>query len=514
MSLVISIIKFPDNVAVSETSKTFAGQGGSIGRGKDNTWVLSDPERYLSACHCQITYENGVYCLIDTSTNGTFLNGSVEPMGKGARVTLNAGDQFSLGEYEFSVTALNVDMMGAGAPIEAAPMSDPFADVGGDGFNSDFQSQSGSSFDDPFSSGHIAPAEPLFSTAAEETDPLAALDKARQVDQPDQFASNFPGASQADQADPINQSIDWPRSNQEFGQQDSGAAASGGIPENWDKTDLSYHQKSAQPAQEVTPPYNEQAAPPSSPQAPIPEPVPTQPQPVHQASPEVGPQTAGEPAANPRPAPKQAARRASSSADTTLIEILGLTKHDLSPRDIAEINCTIGELMRETILGLMQVLSSRNSIKNEFRMSVTTIQPVENNPLKFSANVDDALENMFIKKGNSYKKPVEAVREGFRGIAEHQIAILAGMRHAFKGVIERFDPLLLEKRFEKRNKGGLIPGSQKAKNWDSYTEYYNDLVGDLDNSFQYLFGDDFVKAYEDQLQKLAIDRQSNKSNGK
>ena len=141
-------------------------------------------------------------------------------------------------------------------------------------------------------------------------------------------------------------------------------------------------------------------------------------------------------------------------------------------------------------------------------MSVTTIQPVENNPLKFSANVDDALENMFIKKGNSYKDPVSAVKEGFQGIAEHQIAILAGMRLAFKGVIERFDPLILEKRFEKRNKGGLMPGSQKAKNWDSYTEYYNDLVGDLDNSFQYLFGDDFVRAYEDQLQKLAITRKS------
>ena len=141
-------------------------------------------------------------------------------------------------------------------------------------------------------------------------------------------------------------------------------------------------------------------------------------------------------------------------------------------------------------------------------MNVTTIQPVENNPLKFSANVDDALENMFIKQGNAYKKPVEAVREGFNGIAEHQVAILAGIRAAFKGVIERFDPVLLDARFAKQNKGGLIPGSQKAKNWDLYQEYYNELAGDIDNSFQYLFGDDFVQAYEDQLQKLTIARKT------
>jgi type VI secretion system protein len=168
-------------------------------------------------------------------------------------------------------------------------------------------------------------------------------------------------------------------------------------------------------------------------------------------------------------------------------------------------------MLRDMVAGMMRILSSRSSIKNEFRMSVTTIQPVENNPLKFSATVDDALENMFLKKGNAYKGPKQSVEEGFTGIAEHQIAVLSGMRSAFKGVLERFDPLVLEKRFDKQNKGGLIPGSKNAKNWELFTEYYTDLAGDLDNSFQYLFGDDFVRAYEDQLQRLAITRSKQKN---
>ena len=137
---------------------------------------------------------------------------------------------------------------------------------------------------------------------------------------------------------------------------------------------------------------------------------------------------------------------------------------------------------------------------------------MENNPLKFSANVDDALENMFVKQGNAYKKPVEAVQEGFESIAEHQVAILAGIKMAFKGVIERFDPVLLEERFAHQNKGSFMPMNQKAKNWEYFTEYYNELAGDLDNSFQYLFGDDFVKAYEDQLQKMTISKKAQKSN--
>ena len=51
----------------------------------------------------------------------------------------------------------------------------------------------------------------------------------------------------------------------------------------------------------------------------------------------------------------------------------------------------------------------------------------------------------------------------------------------------------------------------KAKNWEAYASYYEDLVGDIDKSFQYLFGDGFVRAYEDQLQKLAISKKSRAS---
>ena len=123
-----------------------------------------------------------------------------------------------------------------------------------------------------------------------------------------------------------------------------------------------------------------------------------------------------------------AASGSPSQVDTTFIDALGFGGQNLSDEEITRINRLAGEVFREMISGLMQVLGSRSSIKNEFRINVTTIQPVENNPLKFSANVDDALENMFLKQGNAFKKPVESVREGFDGVAEHQVAVLAGIR--------------------------------------------------------------------------------------
>ena len=114
--------------------------------------------------------------------------------------------------------------------------------------------------------------------------------------------------------------------------------------------------------------------------------------------------------------------------------------------------------------------------------------------------------SMFIKENNAYKEPIEAVREGFQGISEHQVAVLAGMQAAFRGMLERLDPGTLEKRFEKYKKTGLIQIGKKRQNWESYKAYHAELAENLDNSFQHLFGYDFVQAYEEQMQRLVIAR--------
>jgi type VI secretion system FHA domain protein len=514
MSLLITIVRSPDNIALTESSRTFTDQGGCIGRAAGNDWVLQDPERYLSSRHCQVASENGQYYLVDMSTNGTFVNGAMEPLGKGNRVALNNGDRFSLGDYEFQVSL-------AAAPAAASPFgqptpaADPLAD-------DDIFGSPSSPFDSPFGApaGHVSSSEPLFSAEKEETDPLAALDKAGASADPfssagmgrDPFASTprqnpFAGPSHSDGADPLNQSVSWPDSIPE----------SGGIPEDWDD-DLSLTPAApprSTPLSEPSPPPRAPAAAPAPPQ-PAPPPVDAglsaeleaRQKELEQANQALSAEVAS---LKQQLQTKAVSNGTVAASDRVLIEALGLGDRNLSDAEILEISRTIGGLIREMVAGLMQVLSSRSSIKNEFRMSVTTIQPVENNPLKFSVNVDDALENMFIKKGNAYKKPVDAVQEGFQGIAEHQMAILAGIRAAFKGVIERFDPITLEKRFDKQNKGGLIPGIKNAKNWELFCDYYNEVAGDLDNSFQYLFGDEFVRAYEDQLQRLAIARKARKT---
>lgn len=502
MSIEITIVKSPSDLQSAKPYQIFTEQGGTIGRGSDNTWTVEDPEKFVSTKHSQIVFEHGQYYLMDVSTNGTFLNGSSEPVGHGNRVPLKDGDRFALGEYEFLVSMGNSSRGAPGASDD--PFSTgTFADTGNGGDSGqDMLSMLSDTRTDPFSGaspGFDASIAPLLTPGYTENDPLQALDDAAgrgRAHNP--FMGRGDSGSQADNADPMQHAVKWPNS---FPDPNSA------IPENWLDDDA--------PSADLRPPQKfADRAPPVS----------VDPQAIQKlqaleqrcAALEAERQkllghikVLTQQQRNTRAvAPVTASPAQPGAVDGTLVEAMGLAKWDLSVQKKAEISQIAGAIVRETMEGLMQALAFRKKIKEEFRINVTTIQPVENNPLKFSANLEDALENMFVKDNKAYQKPLDAVREGFCGISEHQLAVLAGMQAAFRGMIDRLDPTSLEQRFEKYRKAGVIKVGQKAKNWESYKEFHKDLVGDIDKSFQHLFGYDFVQAYEEQLQRLLVARKT------
>lgn len=101
MTLKLVMIRCPDNVAPER--REVRGGEFSIGRGKDNQWVVADPDRHLSKKHCQFVYGVGEWELHDLSTNGTFLNQAGDPIGKGASQKLRNGDRVKFGLYEIEV---------------------------------------------------------------------------------------------------------------------------------------------------------------------------------------------------------------------------------------------------------------------------------------------------------------------------------------------------------------------------------------------------------------------------
>ena len=160
-----------------------------------------------------------------------------------------------------------------------------------------------------------------------------------------------------------------------------------------------------------------------------------------------------------------------------------------------------GMLFREMVQGTMEVLVSRATLKSEFRMPLTTIRPVENNPLKFSPSVDDALNILFSSQGTGYLSPADSIRESFEDIKCHQMAMVAGIQAAFNYMLQCFDP----ESFQEQGAGGMldkVPLNRNARNWERYRTYHETVTGDPEHGFQILFGEEFARAYEDQIRRL------------
>jgi len=153
MPLSIRIISSPDGESISEWNKSFPEEGGEIGRAFGATMQLSDARREVSSSHAMIKKTSRGYQVLDTSTNGLFINGADRPLGKGNQSTLSDGDVLDIGRYRLLVSCF--------IPEQARSQS---AEPVGNSFFGD----------DPFASGsepklaepEEAPLQPDFSMSA------------------------------------------------------------------------------------------------------------------------------------------------------------------------------------------------------------------------------------------------------------------------------------------------------------------------------------------------------------
>jgi len=104
MPLSLRIISSPDGEPISEWNKNFPEEGGSLGRSYGTTMQLSDASRAISGTHAIINRGSRGYQVMDVSTNGLFINGNTQPLGKNNTSSLNDGDVLDLGQYRLMVS--------------------------------------------------------------------------------------------------------------------------------------------------------------------------------------------------------------------------------------------------------------------------------------------------------------------------------------------------------------------------------------------------------------------------
>ena len=208
-----------------------------------------------------------------------------------------------------------------------------------------------------------------------------------------------------------------------------------------------------------------------------------------------------------RPAPRSEKRPAPVTAPpaggdmlSAFLESAGIDPGSITP-DVAR---DLGEILRVVVSGVMDVLKARQQTKDQFNLGMTTFKPADNNPLKFSADIEEALQRLFVRRPNTkYLGPVDAFQDAFEDMRNHQIAMLVGVRVAFEAMLSEFDPDHLQEQFDRTvKKGALVQMPARLRYWELYRDWIRDMVRDADTSFRELFGDEFGRAYEEQLKKL------------
>jgi type VI secretion system protein ImpI len=112
-----------------------------------------------------------------------------------------------------------------------------------------------------------------------------------------------------------------------------------------------------------------------------------------------------------------------------------------------------------------------------------------------------------VKRNPAYLGPVEAFEDAFDDLRDHQMAMLAGMRVAFDAMLAQFDPDRLQQQFDHQLKKGSILGvPARLRYWELYRDACTAMFDDPEASFRRLFGEEFAKAYEEQLKRLKADR--------
>ena len=181
---------------------------------------------------------------------------------------------------------------------------------------------------------------------------------------------------------------------------------------------------------------------------------------------------------------------------TRMARAAGIPEQAIADRDPNAVAEEIGAAVRLTAQNLAQMLTSRAESKTLMRSSSRTmIRALENNPLKFTSSVEEALAIMFGAPTRQYLDARATIEGSFADLKTHQILTYAAMRGALDALFEDLAPERIDHSVESdRGLSGIVM-SRKAKLWDTYVERWRAKTkrsdGRLLEAFMALFTEEY-----------------------
>ena len=386
MTLVLTITSFHKFTPEIDTEFVFDATGEhdkvSFGRSEQCDWTLPDPERVISSKHGELIKFGEKYLIKDLSTNGTFVNNAVTPVGQGNELALNHGDVVALGDYQIQVS------------LEERIIDD---------------------------------SNRVHNTINE----LAVGDVDRNLTH-DEFGLNA--------ADLLRDSAP-----SEF-QLDIGL--------------MDDFLEAQEPSVEEVSPH----------------------------------------ASTPISAQKPLVKNESKNQQA-FVRGLGINPNMVPDENSEQWFEQLGQSFSLMLLGLMETLHNRAEFKQNNRLNHTAFRKSENNPLKFSANLEDAIHNLYNRNTASFMRADIAIKEAFVDIENHEKALMKGVEGTVSSVMSLVEPSSIysdamssDSFFNK-----IIPARKYAQSWKKFEGIHYQLTDEIINKESPFYLEDFAKHYENAL---------------
>jgi len=182
----------------------------------------------------------------------------------------------------------------------------------------------------------------------------------------------------------------------------------------------------------------------------------------------------------------------------SLYNKLGLPKEYISSLDPETFADDIVTILLSTTKGLMSLLNSRTAFKQESRLSLTSVQPRSNNPIKFSIDPVDTLEMLLLKKKKGYMSAKDSYEEAINDIQLHQMAFLSGLQATLVGVMGQLDPESIEKQINE-NSRSFMGLNSSSKCWQLYKDKQQAMEKTVTENLNEVLSNYFSEAYQAQI---------------
>lgn len=139
----------------------------------------------------------------------------------------------------------------------------------------------------------------------------------------------------------------------------------------------------------------------------------------------------------------------------------------VAPEDFGRV---LGEALRVTVAQLMQALQDRAAARHFTRAGERTMRgAVDNNPLKFLPDAEQALDALFLNPRAGFLTGAAGFDQALADLRRHQGALFAALQPALIELLHDLDP----GRIEAEARGGTLTGNRKSRAWDEFVQRWD-----------------------------------------